>query len=41
MSQPDFDYDVVDPAAADKTVPVYPVAQWFNGQKALKALGGV
>ena len=41
MSQPDFDYDVVDPKAAEQSVPVYPVAQWHNGQKAMKALGGV
>jgi hypothetical protein len=41
MSQPDFDYDVVDPNAAEQSVPVYPVAQWHNGQKSLKALGGV
>jgi hypothetical protein len=41
MSQPDFDYDVVDPKAVEQTVPLYPVAQWHNGQQALKALGGV
>lgn len=41
MSKPDFDFDVVDPNAAEQIVPVYPVAQWHNGQIALKALGGV
>jgi hypothetical protein len=41
MSQSDFDYDVVDPKAAEQIIPVYPVAQWHNGQQALKALGGV
>ncbi len=41
MSQPDFDYDVVDPNAAERAIPVYPVAQWHNGQRALKAAGGV
>ncbi len=41
MTHSDFDYDVVDPNAAEQTVPVYPVAQWHNGQQALKALGGV
>ncbi|MDA8423454.1 MAG: hypothetical protein M0Z89_09000 [Nitrospiraceae bacterium] len=41
MSNSDFDYDVVDPNASEQTVPVYPVAQWHNGQQALKALGGV
>lgn len=42
MTQPtDFDYDVVDPEATDQTAPLYPVAQWHNGQKALKQLGGV
>jgi len=41
MSNADFDYDVVDPNASEQVVPVYPVAQWLNGQQALKALGGV
>lgn len=41
MSHQDFDFDVVDPKAAEQTVPVYPVAQWLNGQQALKAVGGV
>lgn len=41
MSNSDFDYDVVDPNASEQLVPVYPVAQWHNGQQALKALGGV
>jgi hypothetical protein len=41
MSKLDFDFDAVDPNAAEQTVPVYPVAQWYNGQQALKALGGV
>jgi len=41
MSSSDFDFDVVDPNASEQTVPVYPVAQWHNGQQALKALGGV
>jgi uncharacterized protein YukE len=41
VSQPDFDYDVVDPNAAERSVPTYPVAQWHNGQRALKAAGGV
>jgi hypothetical protein len=41
MNLPDFDFDVVDPKAADQSVPVYPVAQWHNGQQAMKALGGV
>jgi len=41
MTQPDFDYDVVDPKAAEQAAPVYPVAQWHNGQQAMKALGGV
>lgn len=41
MNQPDFDFDVVDPKAADQAVPVYPVAQWHNGQQTMKALGGV
>jgi hypothetical protein len=41
MSSSDFDYDVVDPNAAEEVVPVYPVAQWHNGQQALRALGGV
>ena len=41
MTNSDFDYDVVDPNAAEQTVPVYPAAQWLNGQQALKALGGV
>mgnify|MGYP001616160056 FL=1 len=41
MSESGFDYDVVDPNASEQTVPVYPVAQWHNGQQALKALGGV
>lgn len=41
MSESGFDYDVVDPNASEQTVPAYPVAQWHNGQQALKALGGV
>lgn len=41
MSNSDFDFDVVDPNASEQTIPVYPVAQWHNGQQALKALGGV
>jgi hypothetical protein len=41
MSQSDFDYDVVDPNATEQSVPVYPVAQWHNGQQALKIVGGV
>jgi hypothetical protein len=41
MSHSDFDYDVVDPNAAEQSVPVYPVAQWHNGQQALRAAGGV
>ena len=41
VSQSDFDFDVADPGAAEKSVPSYPVAQWLNGQQALKALGGV
>lgn len=41
MSQPDFDYDVVDPNATERSIPAYPVAQWHNGQLALKAAGGV
>lgn len=41
MTSSDFDFDVVDPNATEQTIPVYPVAQWLNGQQALKALGGV
>ena len=41
MSNSDFYFDAVDPNAAEQAVPVYPVAQWHNGQQALKALGGV
>lgn len=41
MNQSDFDFDVVDPDTAERSIPVYPVAQWHNGQQALKALGGV
>ena len=41
MSKSDFDFDAVDPNAVEQTVPAYPVAQWHNGQQALKALGGV
>jgi hypothetical protein len=41
MSNTDFDLDAVDPNAAEQAVPSYPVAQWHNGQQALKALGGV
>jgi uncharacterized protein YukE len=41
MSHSDFDFDVVDPNAVEKVVPVYPVAQGHNGQQALKAVGGV
>ena len=37
----DFDYDIVDPDASEQSVPLYPVAQWHNGQQALKAIGGV
>ena len=41
MTHSDFDYDVVDPKAAEQPVPSYPAAQWLNGQQALKAVGGV
>jgi hypothetical protein len=41
MTASDFDYDVVDPNASEQVVPLYPVAQWHNGQQALKAMGGV
>lgn len=41
MNHSDFDFDVVDPDTAERSIPVYPVAQWHNGQQALKALGGV
>jgi len=37
----DFDYDIVDPDATDQSWTRYPVAQWYNGQQALKAIGGV
>lgn len=37
----EFDYDIVDPDATEQTVPTYPVAQWYNGQQGLKAIGGV
>jgi hypothetical protein len=41
MNQPDFDFDLVDPNAVESSIPVYPVAQWHNGQRTLKAAGGV
>lgn len=41
QSEADFDFDIVDPDAADQSAPLYPVAQWFNGKPALKAVGGV
>ena len=37
----DFDFDIVDPDAAEQSVPTYPIAQWYNGQQALKPMGGV
>jgi hypothetical protein len=41
MTHSDFDYDVVDPNATEQSTPTYPIAQWHNGQQALKAAGGV
>lgn len=38
---PDFDYDIVDPDAADQSASLYPVAQWHNGKQGLKSAGGV
>jgi hypothetical protein len=37
MNQSDFDFDVVDPDTAERSIPVYPVAQWHNVQQALRA----